>query len=87
MIMTCSRFNQLKLVFKLNQNMMAPKRGMKGYDPASKYDHVYRALVHNMNYVTKTADSDCGIDESTWGFSGYCGDSGWHLKNKPKNKG
>ena len=84
---TSSRFKQLKSVFKLNHNLTAPKRGMDGYDPASKYDHIFKAICHNMNYVTERADLDCGIDESTWGFSGYCGDDGWRLKNKPKNKG
>ena len=85
--MTSSRFQQVKSVFKLNDNVASPKRGMEGYDPASKYDHIYKTMCHNMNYVTDKADLDCGIDESTWGFSGYCGDAGWRLKNKPKAKG
>ena len=40
-----------------------------------------------MNYVTGKSEEDCGVDESTWGFSGFCGDAGWRLKNKPKSKG
>ena len=74
--MTVSCFKQLKSVFKLNQNISAPKNGLKGYDPASKYDHISKTLCHNMNYVTDKADLDCGVDESTWGFSGHCGDAG-----------
>ena len=58
-------------MFKLNNNMTEPERGQDGYDPCSKYDHIYKAVCHNMNFVTKHADLDFGIDESTWGFSGY----------------
>ena len=69
--MSPSRFRQLKAVFKLNYNMTAPKRGMDGYDPASKYDHIYKTICHTMNYFTGKAEEDCGVDESTWGFSGF----------------
>ena len=84
---TYSRFKQLKSVFKLNNNCTEPERGTDGYDPCSKYDHIYKAMCHNMNFVTKYADFDFGIDESTWGFSGYCGEVGGRLMNKPKDKG
>lgn len=67
--------------------MTEPERGQDGYDPCSKYDHIYKAVCHNMNFVTKHADLDFGIDESTWGFSGYCGEVGGRLMNKPKDKG
>ena len=40
-----------------------------------------------MNYVTLCADSDCTIDESKWGFSGYSGKCGGRLMNKPVPKG
>ena len=63
------------------------KRGQDGYDPCVKYDYIYRCLVHNMNYVTKRADADITIDETTWGFTGYSGDAGGRLMNKPKCKG
>jgi len=82
-----SRWRQLKSVFKLNHNMVEPKKGMEGYDPAAKYDHIFKAVTHNMNYITKWADLDGGIDETTWGFMGYCGDAGGRLKNKPVAKG
>ena len=63
------------------------KRGQDGYDPCVKYNYIYQCLVHNMNYVTKRADADCTIDETTWGFTGYSGDAGGRLMNKPKCKG
>ena len=56
--MSPSCFRQLKAVFKLNYNMTAPKRGMDGYNPASKYDHIYKTICHNMNYVAGKAEED-----------------------------
>ena len=85
--MTFSRWKQIKSIFKMSNNAFTPKRGAEGYDPGSKYDLLYRVMVHNMNYVTKKAELDCGVDESTWGFQGYMGDAGGRLKNKPYNKG
>jgi hypothetical protein len=40
-----------------------------------------------MNYLTEFADLDGTIDETTWGFSGFSGDAGGRLMNKPKSKG
>ena len=85
--MTYTRYRELKSVFKLNNNVASPPRGQDGYDPASKYDLIYQVVTHNMNLLTKSAELDCTVDESTWGFSGYCGDAGGRLKNKPFNKG
>ena len=85
--MTYTRYRELKSVFKLNNNVASPPRGQDVYDPASKYDLIYQVVTHNMNLLTKSAELDCTVDESTWGFSGYCGDAGGRLKNKPFNKG
>ena len=74
---TASRWKQLKSVFKLNHNMMAPKKGMEGYDPSSNYDYSFLVLSHTMNYVTRYVDLDDAINGSTWGFSGFCGVVGW----------
>ena len=72
---------------KLNNNSTEPKRGTANYDPCCKYDMIFKVLVHNMNYVTKYADLDPSMDESTWGFGGFSGDAGWRLMNKPFDKG
>ena len=85
--MTYSRFIQLKRYMKLNNNSSEPKRGTNDYNPCSKYDMIFKVLVHNMNYVTKYADLDPSMDESTWGFGGYMGEAGWRLINKPFPKG
>lgn len=82
-----SRWRQIKRYFKLSMGIEEKKRGEAGYDPCVKYDYIYRCLVHNMNYVTELADLDSTIDETTWGFSGFSGDAGGRLMNKPKSKG
>jgi hypothetical protein len=85
--MTYSRFLQLKRYMKLNNNSSEPARGTPDYNPCSKYDLIFKVLVHNMNYCTLTADLDPTMDESTWGFGGYMGEAGWRLMNKPFPKG
>ena len=63
------------------------KKGTPGYDPCAKYDPVWRCVIHNMNNVTAKADKDNTLDETTWGFSGYSGEAGGRLLNKPVSKG
>ena len=72
---TASHWTQLKSVFKLNHKVMAAKKGVEGYAPSSKYDHIYLVLTYNMNYCTAEADLDGGLDETTWCFSCLCGDT------------
>ena len=81
------RWIQIKRYFKLSMGIEERKKGEVGYDPCIKYDYIYRCLTHNMNYVTERADLDCTIDETTWGFSGYSGEAGGRLMNKPVSKG
>lgn len=86
--MPISRWRIIKRFFKLNNNLMdVKKKGDDGYDPCSKYDFIYKVLVHNMNYVTNKADLDATVDESTWGFGGYSGECGGRLINKPVSRG
>jgi len=47
--MTMSRWRQIKSVLKLNNNLSTPGRDKEGYDPAAKYDLIFRTLYHNMN--------------------------------------
>ena len=82
-----SRWREIKRNFKLNNNLLGPKRGDAHYDPCGKYDLIFKALVHNMNYCTKTADMDCAVDESSWCFGGYCRETGGsRLMNKSFQK-
>jgi hypothetical protein len=40
-----------------------------------------------MNYLTKKADEDGTIDETTWGFSGYGTEATYRMQGKKKDKG
>ena len=45
--MTLTRFGELKRNLKLCHNGSVLKRGMPNYDPAYKYDLIYKMMVHN----------------------------------------
>ena len=85
--MTEARWLAIKRYFKLNNNFEEGKRGTPSYNPCTKFDYIFRCLIHNMNYCTASADLDQTIDESTWGFAGYSAEAGGRLKNKPVKKG
>ena len=88
--LSATRFCELKRAKKLCHNGSSPKRGQPGYDPAYKFTLIYDTIVHNTNAITKYADENQVIDESTWGHGGY-GEAGsgltGRLLNKPKAKG
>lgn len=85
--MSRERFKDIKRYFKLCMVYDECKKGTPGYDPCAKYDPVWRCVIHNMNNVTAKADKDNTLDETTWGFSGYSGEAGGRLLNKPVSKG
>ena len=62
---------QMKRTVELNMNSTCPKRGELGYDPAYRFYFIFKKLVHNVNCISKHAESDqCG-DETTWGHGGF----------------
>ena len=69
--LTHTRFLQLKRMYKLCDNDKSPKKDQPGYDPAYKYDYIYKVLIHNVNEITETADLDLCGDETTWAHMGY----------------
>ena len=69
--MSLQRWNQLKRIFKLNNNDLAKKRGEEGYNPTYKYDMIYKTLVDNVLAITKKGELDLTGDETSWGFQGY----------------
>ena len=85
--MSQARWFQIKQVFKLQNNFVEPSRGAPGYNPGFRYDPIYKAMCHNMNYFTKKADEDFGVDETTWGFMGFSGECGGRLNGKMVSKG
>ena len=66
-----TRFLEVKRVIKLCDNSDIPKRGQEGYEPANKYDYVFKCLVENTNAITEKAGLDLCGDETTFGHMGY----------------
>eukprot|EP00957_Ditylum_brightwellii_P004840 368682-Ditylum_brightwellii.AAC.1 len=83
--MTLTRFGELKRSIKLYHNGSVPKSRMDGYDPAYKYDMIYKAMVLNCNAITLRADKNLTIDKTTWDHAGY-GEHGSGLTGYPQNK-
>ena len=69
--LTYDRFLQLKRSYKLCNNYVAGRRGDVGFDPAYKYDLIFKALVNNCNAISKHADLDLCCDETTISHMGY----------------
>ena len=68
---THTRWLQIKRTLKLCDNDLAPKRGEAGYDPAYKYDYIFRTIVDNLNALTLRAELDLCGDETTYGHMGF----------------
>ncbi len=81
--MQYTRWKQIKSVLKLNCNLSTPKRGTENYNPCAKYDYIFKCMCSNMNFITKKADDDACVDETTWSFSGMGGEASGQIKNKP----
>ena len=79
--MTLTRFGEIKRSMKLNFNETAPKRGQPGYNPAYKYDLIYKTMVDNTAAITKYADDNQTVNETTWGHAGY-GEKGTGLSGR-----
>ena len=69
--MSLRRYYDLKRIFKLNDNSISKPRGDPEYDPCSKFDLIYKTIVHNTIVVTKRAPADLSGDETTWPHMGY----------------
>ena len=83
--LTFTRYTELKRNMKLCHNGSCAKRGEPNYDPAYKYDLIYKTLVHNVNAITKYADENLTVDETTWGFCGF-GEAGAGLCGRLRGK-
>jgi hypothetical protein len=83
--MKVHRFLQIKRVIKLCNNLSAPKKGEIGYNPAYKYDFIYKVLFHNVNALTKFAELDQTGDETTWGHGGF-GEAGSGIIGRVRDK-
>ena len=83
--MTLTRYGELKRNKKLCVNEFHHDRQHPKYNPAYKYDLVYKAIVTNTNAISAKADESQVIDETTWGHSGY-GESGSGITGRLQNK-
>jgi hypothetical protein len=52
-------------------NNLAPKKGDADYDPAYKFDYIFKCLIHNINEVTQLGNQDLCRDKTTCGHGGY----------------
>ena len=83
-VMSFTRWKEIRRVIKLNDNARSWPKNSPLYNPAHKYDLVYKAIVNNCNALTKYAELDLCIDEMTWKFMGY-GEGGvvYRIVGKP----
>ena len=83
--MTLHRWNQLKRIYKLNNNDSSKKRGEPGYDPSYKYDLIYNVMTANVRAITKFGELDLTGDETTWAFGGF-GEKGTKIVSRIQGK-
>ena len=65
------RFLQIKRSYKLNNNYLAKKIGEANFEPAYKYDLIFKTMVKNCNALTKFAEPNFCCDETTFSHMGY----------------
>ena len=66
MAISFRRWLQIKRIKKLCDNDSVPKRGDYDFDPTYKYYYIFKCIINNVNYVTKYAELDATIDETTF---------------------
>ena len=82
---THTRWLQLKRTYKLCDNETAPKKGEEGYDPAYKFDYIFKCVINNVNELSYSADLDLCGDETTWAHNGF-GEAGTGLLTRVMGK-
>ena len=82
---TATRWYEIKRIYKLCNNDTAPKRGEDKYDPAYKFDLIYKMITSDVNNIANHACLDLTGDETTWGHAGY-GKTGSGITGRIMNK-
>ena len=72
-------------MFKLCNNDTSKKRGGDGYDPAYKYNFIYRTILDNVIALTAKAELDLTGGKTRWAHQGY-GEKGTNLVTRIQNK-
>jgi hypothetical protein len=73
-----TRWLQLKRTYKLCDNQSSRKKGEEGYNPAYKFDYIFKCIVSNINELSYSSDLDLCGDETTWAHNGF-GEAGTGL--------
>jgi hypothetical protein len=67
---TKSRWLEIKRVYKLCNNLTAPKKGEPNYEPSYKYDMIFKTAIHNVNVITQCCGLDMCGDETSFPHQG-----------------
>ena len=67
-------------------NEAVPKKGEAGYNPANKYDYLFKCVVHNMAAITERASLDLCADETMYPFMGFGPGDGSNLVQRHQKK-
>jgi hypothetical protein len=70
----------------LSDNDIEPKRGEPGYNPAYKYDYLFKVLNSNINKLSAKADADLCGDETTILVNTFGESEGCDLIKRVKGK-
>ena len=66
MAISFRRWLQIKHIKKLCNNDSVPKKEDPNFYPMYKYDYIFKCIITNINYLTKHAELDATIDETTF---------------------
>jgi hypothetical protein len=80
-----TRWLQLKRTYKLCNNQTAAKKGEDGYNPAYKFDYIYKCIISNINALLHSSDLDLCGDKTTWAHNGF-GEAGTGLLGRVMGK-
>ena len=69
----------------MHNNDKSSQHGEKGYDPAYKYDMIFRTIVYNLIALTESTECDLTGDETSWAYQGYS-ESGTNFIKRIINK-
>ena len=69
MAISFRRWLQIKCIKKLCTNGSVPKKGDPNFNSTYKYDYIFKCIITNVNYLTKYAELDTTIDETTFAIA------------------
>jgi hypothetical protein len=82
---THTRWLQIKRVYKICDNDLAPKKGDADYDPIQIQLYLYKYLIHNISKFIQLVDLDLCSDKTTCGHGGF-GKAGFVTSSQANEK-